>query len=68
VTFVGAFGSEYVAACAVGTSNETSSDVARARLPKLKNLRDERVLFMALSKQDGFSIAPLNGYDMVSRR
>jgi hypothetical protein len=52
----------------VGTRNETSSDVARAMLPKLKNLRDERVLFMGLSKQDGFSNIHLNGYDMISRR
>jgi hypothetical protein len=49
VTFVGAFGSEYVAACADGTSNETSSDVARAREPQLKILRDVRVLFISAS-------------------
>ena len=68
MTLVGAFGSEYVTACAVGTSNETSSDVARVNVPQLKILRDERVLSMGLSKQDTFSIAHLNGYDMVSRR
>jgi hypothetical protein len=46
VTFVGALGNEYVFACADGTSNETSKDVARAREPRLKILRDERVLFI----------------------
>ena len=46
MTFVGAFGSENVFACAVGTSNETSSDVARANVPRLKILRVWRVLFM----------------------
>jgi hypothetical protein len=46
VTYVGALGSEYVAACADGTSNETSSDIARAIEPRLKILRVERVLFM----------------------
>jgi len=46
VTFVGAFGSENVFACAVGTSSETSSDVARAIVPRLKILRVKRVLFM----------------------
>jgi hypothetical protein len=51
VTFVGALGSEYVTACAVGTTKETSSDVARASEPKLKILRDERVLFMPESNQ-----------------
>jgi hypothetical protein len=49
VTFVGALGNEYVFACADGTSNETSSDVARAREPRLKILRDERVLFIGAS-------------------
>jgi hypothetical protein len=49
VTFVGAFGNENVFACAEGTSNETSSDVARAREPQLKILRDERVLFIVAS-------------------
>jgi hypothetical protein len=68
VTFVGAFGSEYVAACADGTSNETSSDEARASAPQLKILRDERVLFIPLSNQGDFSIAPLNGYDMIAGR
>jgi hypothetical protein len=68
VTFVGAFGSEYVAACAVGASNETSSDVARANVPQLKILRDERVLFIVESNQREYLIPCLNGYDMVSRR
>ena len=49
MTFVGAFGKEYVFACAEGTSNETSSDVARASEPQLKILRDERVLFISAS-------------------
>ena len=67
MTLVGALGSEYVFACAVGTSNETSSDVARANVPKLKILRDERVLFMVEFNQRSYSISHLNGYDMVSR-
>ena len=49
MTFVGAFGNENVFACAEGTSNETSSDVARAREPQLKILRDERVLVIGAS-------------------
>jgi hypothetical protein len=57
-----------VFACADGTSNETSSDVARAREPRLKILRDERVLFMSVSNQSRFLIAHLNGYDMVAGR
>jgi hypothetical protein len=68
VTFVGAFGNEYVFACADGTSSETSSDVARASEPRLKILRDERVLFISVSNQSAFSIAHLLGYDMVARR
>ena len=55
-------------ACAVGTSNETSSDVARASEPQLKILRDERVLVIGESNQQPISIARLNGYDMVSKR
>ncbi len=51
MTFVGAFGNEYVFACADGTSNETSSDVARASEPKLKILRVERVVFIKTSNQ-----------------
>ena len=42
-------GAEYVFACAAGASNETRSDVARAKEPKLKNLRDVRVLFIGAS-------------------
>ena len=68
MTFVGAFGKEYVFACADGTSNETSSDVARAREPQLKILRDRRVLVIDESNQVAISIAGLNGYDMVSSR
>ena len=68
MTFVGAFGNENVFACAVGTSNETSSDVARAREPQLKILRDRRVLVIDESNQVAISIAGLNGYDMVSSR
>jgi hypothetical protein len=68
VTFVGAFGKENVFACADGTSNETSSDVARASEPQLKILRDERVLVIGESNQQPISIARLNGYDMVSKR
>jgi hypothetical protein len=52
----------------VGASNETSSDVARANVPQLKILRDERVLFIVESKQREFSTLHINGYDMVSRR
>ena len=55
-------------ACADGTSNETSSDVARASEPRLKILREKRVLFICVSNQSEFSIAHLNGYDMVARR
>jgi len=40
-----------VFACAVGTSNETSSDVARANVPRLKILRFERVVFIKASNQ-----------------
>jgi hypothetical protein len=68
VTFVGALGNEYVFACADGTSNETSSDVARANEPQLKILRDERVLFIPVSNQEQISIAHLNGYDMIASR
>jgi hypothetical protein len=68
VTFVGAFGNENVFACAEGTSNETSNDVARASEPQLKILRDERVLVIGESNQQSISISLLNGYDMVSRR
>jgi hypothetical protein len=57
-----------VFACAVGTSNETSSDVARASEPQLKILRDERVLVIGESNQQSISISLLNGYDMVSSR
>jgi len=67
VTFVGAFGSEYVAACAVGTTSETSRDVARAKEPQLKILRDERVLFIIESNQSRLPTAQLDGYDMVAR-
>jgi hypothetical protein len=49
VTFVGAFGEEYVFAWAVGTTSETSSDVARAKEPQLKILRELRVLFIGAS-------------------
>jgi hypothetical protein len=56
VTFVGAFGSEYVAPCAVGVTNEISNDAARASEPQLKIFRDVRVLFMAESKQRGISV------------
>jgi hypothetical protein len=49
VTFVGAFGEEYVFACAEGTSIETSSDVARAKEPQLKILRELRVFFIGAS-------------------
>jgi hypothetical protein len=52
----------------VGASNETSSDVARANVPQLKILRDERVLFIVESNQREYLIPCLNGYDMVSRR
>ena len=55
-------------ACAVGASSDTRSDVARASEPRLKILRDERVLFICVSNQSEFSIAHLNGYDMVARR
>jgi hypothetical protein len=55
VTYVGALGSEYVAACADGTSNETSSDIARAIEPRLKILRVERVLFMGRVNQNQVS-------------
>ena len=68
MTFVGAFGSEYVAPCAVGVTNETSNDVARAIEPQLKNLRAVRVLFMAESNQRIFFGALSKGYDMVSHR
>jgi hypothetical protein len=59
---------EKVFACADGTSNETSSDEARASEPQLKILRDERVLVIGESNQQPISIARLNGYDMVSKR
>ncbi len=49
MTFVGAFGNASVFACAEGTSNESSSDVARAREPQLKILREVRVLFIGAS-------------------
>jgi hypothetical protein len=68
VTFVGAFGNENVFACAEGTSNETSNDVARASEPQLKILCDERVLVIGESNQQSISISLLNGYDMVSSR
>jgi hypothetical protein len=47
VTVRGAFGKEYVAACAVGTSTETSSDDAKASVPQLKIFFDVRVFFIA---------------------
>ena len=50
MTSVGAFGNEYVAACAVGISRETNRVMAVASAPKPVNFLDERVLFMALSK------------------
>lgn len=68
MTFVGAFGNENVFACAVGTSNETSSDVARANEPMLKILRGERVFFIHQSNQVDIQIACLNGYGMASSR
>ena len=68
MTFVGAFGNENVFACAVGTSNETSSDVARASEPQLKILRGERVFFICQSNQVEIQIACLNGYGMASSR
>ena len=68
MTFVGAFGSEYVAPCAVGVTSETSNDVAKAIEPQLKNLRAVRVLFMGESNQSEISIAHLNGYDMIAGR
>jgi hypothetical protein len=46
VTFVGAHGSEYVFACAVGATSETRSVVARASEPRLENFLRLRVLFM----------------------
>jgi len=50
VTLVGALGSENVFACAVGASNETSSEVTRASMPKPVVFLVERVVFMAQSK------------------
>jgi hypothetical protein len=38
-----------VFACAAGASNETSSDVARAKEPQLKILREVRVLVIGAS-------------------
>ena len=49
MTFVGAFGSEYVAPCAVGVTNEISNDAARASEPQLKIVRGVRVLFIGAS-------------------
>jgi hypothetical protein len=53
VTFVGAEGSEYVFAWAVGTSTEANTDVMRAIVPIVKFLRD--VIFMAQLKQVSLS-------------
>jgi hypothetical protein len=68
VTFVGAFGSEYVAPCAVGVTSETSSDVTRASEPRPKILRVERVLFMEEFNQPFVSEAISVGYRMVTYR
>jgi hypothetical protein len=46
ITVRGAFGKENVAACAVGTSSETSNDDAKASVPQLKIFFDVRVFFM----------------------
>jgi hypothetical protein len=46
VTFSGALGAEYVAACAVGTSTETSNDDAKASVPQLKIFFGVRVFFI----------------------
>ena len=51
MTFVGAPGSEYVAACAEGISRETNTATAVASAPKPVNLRDLRVCFIAPSNQ-----------------
>ena len=66
MTFVGAFGSEYVAPCAVGVTNETSNDVARAIEPQLKNLRAVRVLFIGASYEIKISNHYFFDYETVA--
>ncbi len=66
MTLVGAPGSEYVAACAVGISNETNNAVAVASAPKPVIFLDERVCFMSLSKQYPISLKCYLGNDMVT--
>jgi hypothetical protein len=46
VTFVGAPGSEYVFACAVGATSETSSVEAKASEPRLMIFLTLRVVFI----------------------
>ena len=66
MTLVGAFGREYVFACAVGISNETNNAIAVASAPKPVNFLEIRVCFMALSKQYSISLTCLLGNDMVT--
>lgn len=66
VTDVGAFGSENVAACAVGTNNETNSDVARAIEPKPRVLLN--LIFMGKFKYQTRLFTRWNGYKIVDIR
>jgi hypothetical protein len=66
VTSVGAFGSEYVAACAVGISRETNKVMAVASAPKPVNFLDERVLFMAVSKHYSIPLKCFLGNEMIN--
>ena len=66
VTLVGALGSENVFACAVGASNETSSEVTKANVPKPVIFLVERFIFMASSKHYPISLKCFLGNDMVT--